>query len=67
MNNNNNNNNNNNMLHVNVPENFKSIRKGFDKIIRKLKNNSPCLDSRTCLTVFCRIGITSEAESTKCP
>ena len=64
---NNNNNNNNNMLHVNVPENFKRIRKGFDKIIRKLKNNSPCLDSRTCLTVFCRIGITFEAEPTKFP
>ena len=55
------------MLDVNVPDNFKRIRTGFDKIIRKLKNNFPCLHSRTCIRIFCRIGKTFEAEPIKFP
>ena len=51
------------MLDVNVPENFEQVWTGFGKIIRKLKNNSPCLHSRRSIKIFCRIGKNFEAET----
>ena len=53
------------MPYFNVPEYFKGIRTGFDKIIRKLKNQTSSLSFTNMCNTLLAIGKTFESEPIK--